>query len=334
MRAAVTGPDLKSFRCCASAAGALLVAGACCAQPGYPSKPVRLIVPYPPGGPTDIVGRLVNEPLAKRLGQPVVIDNRGGAATAIGAELVARSAPDGYTLLVANETTLSVNPVVTPSLRYHPERDFAPIGMIAAQPYLLAVHPSVPATSVAQLVAYAKANPGKVTYASAGSGSGAHFAGAMFNHIAGVDTLHVPYRGAAPAVVDLLAGQVNLMFASLSILYQHGLSGKLRVLGVTSAQRSPLVPEYPTVAEGGVPGFQWGGFSSLVAPRGTPRPVIERLNRELGAILADPAFAERARKQSIDPNPTTPEQLGAHIKSELARLQGLIKATGLKVETD
>ncbi len=320
--------------CFAIAAAASLFAGACCAQQDYPNKPIRLIVPYPPGGPTDIVGRLVNGPLATRLGQPVVVDNRGGAATAIGAELVARAAPDGYTLLVANETTLSVNPAVTPSLRYHPERDFVPIGMIAAQPYLLAVHPSVHASSVAQLVAYAKANPGKLNYASAGAGSGAHFAGAMFNHIAGIDTLHVPYRGAAPAVVDLLAGQVNLMFASLSILYPHGLSGKLRVLGVTSTRRSPLVPEYPTVAEGGVAGFQWGGFSSIVAPRGTPRPVIDRLNRELGEILADPAFVERARRQSIDPNPTTPEQLAAHIKSELARLQGLIKATGLKVETD
>ena len=327
-------PGIRGLGYFALAAAALATAGACLAQPAYPTRPIRLIVPYPPGGPTDIVGRLVNEALAKRLGQPVVIDNRGGAATAIGSELVARSTPDGYTLLVANETTLSVNPVVTPNLRYHPERDFAPIGMIAAQPYLLAVHPSVPATSVSQLIAYAKANPGRVTYASAGSGSGAHFAGAMFNHIAGIDTLHVPYRGAAPAVVDLLAGQVNLMFASLSILYPHGLSGKLRVLGVTSTKRSPLVPEYPTVAEGGASGFQWGGFSSLVAPRATPRPVIDRVNRELNSILTDPAFAERARKQSIDPNPTTPEQLAAHIKSELARLQGLIKATGLKVETD
>ena len=331
---AMIKPGMKSIQRIAVFAAAMLMASVCFAQQAYPNKPIRLIVPYPPGGPTDIVGRLVNDPLAKRLGQPVVIDNRGGAATAIGSELVARSAPDGYTLLVANETTLSVNPVVTPNLRYNPERDFAPISMIAAQPYLLAVHPSVPVTSVSQLVAHAKANPGKMTYASAGSGSGAHFAGAMFNHMAGIDTVHVPYRGAAPAVIDLVGGQVNLMFASISILYPHGLSGKLRVLGVTSTKRSALVPEFSTVAEGGVAGFQWGGFSSLVAPRGTPRPVIDRLNTELGAILKEPAFVERASKQSIDPNPTTPEQLAAHIRSELTRLQGLIKATKLKIETD
>ena len=331
---AMIKPGMKSIQRIAVFAAAMLMASVCFAQQAYPNKPIRLIVPYPPGGPTDIVGRLVNDPLSKRLGQPVVIDNRGGAATAIGSELVARSAPDGYTLLVANETTLSVNPVVTPNLRYNPERDFAPISMIAAQPYLLAVHPSVPVTSVSQLVAHAKANPGKMTYASAGSGSGAHFAGAMFNHMAGIDTVHVPYRGAAPAVIDLVGGQVNLMFASISILYPHGLSGKLRVLGVTSTKRSALVPEFSTVAEGGVAGFQWGGFSSLVAPRGTPRPVIDRLNTELGAILKEPAFVERASKQSIDPNPTTPEQLAAHIRSELTRLQGLIKATKLKIETD
>jgi tripartite-type tricarboxylate transporter receptor subunit TctC len=291
-----------------------------------------MIVPYPPGGPTDIMGRLTAEVLTKRLGQTVVVDNRGGAATAIGAEMAARAPADGYTVLVSSETTFAVTPALKDKLQYHPERDFSPISLLTTQPYVLAVSPTLPASSVSQLVAYAKTNPGKLTYGSAGTGSANHLAGEMFKHVAGIDILHVPYKGNGPAIIDLVSGQIALMLGSISSLYPHASAKKLRLLAVASAKRSGAAPEIPTFTESGMPGYQVSGWNCLVAPRGTPQHIIKRLNAETVAGFNQPDVLERLRKQSIDPTAGTPEQLAAHIKSEFARYSKLIKAVGLTAE--
>lgn len=302
------------------------------AQKDYPDKPIRLIVPYPPGGPTDIMGRIVGEVLAKRLDQSVVVDNRGGAATAIGAEMAARASADGYTLFVSSETTFAVNPAIRTKLPYDPARDFAPISQLTTQPYVLAVTLSLPATSLSQLIAYAKSNPGKLAYGSAGLGGGNHLAGEMFKHAAKIDILHVPYKGNGPAITDLIGGQIGMMLGSISSLYPHGASKKLRLLAVASAKRSPGAPELQTFAEAGMPGFQVSGWNAIVAPRGTPADIVKRLNAEVVAGFNQPDVLDRLRKQSIEPAVGAPEQLSAHIKSEMARYGALIKAVGLKLD--
>jgi tripartite-type tricarboxylate transporter receptor subunit TctC len=314
------------------AVAGVLAAGAALAQQNYPSRPIRLIVPYPTGGPTDLIARAVNERLGERLGQQVVVDNRGGAATLIGTETAARAPADGYTLLVATITTLAVNPSLKLKLPYDPERDFAPISMLGVQPYLLATHPSLPATTISQLVAHAKANPGKLNFASAGVGTGAHLAGEMFQHMAGIDIVHVPYKGTGPAIVDLIGGQVALLMGGISALRPQALSGKLRVLGITSAKRSPAVPDVPTIAESGITGYQTTSWNSMVAPRGVPQAIINRLNKEVVAVLSQPEVRDRLRAQGTDTDPGTPAQLAAHIKSERARFEKLIKTIGLPRE--
>jgi tripartite-type tricarboxylate transporter receptor subunit TctC len=302
------------------------------AQQNYPNRPIRVIVPYPPGGPTDLMGRLASEVLAKRLAQNVIVDNRGGAATAIGAELAAHAPADGYTLLLSSETTFAVNPALRNKLPYDAERDFAPISLLTTQPYVLAVTQSLPAKTLSQFVAHAKANPGKLSYGSAGTGGGAHLAGEMFKQAAGIDMVHVPYKGNGPAIIDLIGGQVALMIGSISALLPHASLGKLRILAVASSKRFPAVPDIPTFAEGGIAGYRVSGWNCLVAPRGTPPHVIKRLNAEVVAGFNQPDVTERLRKQSIDPAPGTPEQLGAHIRSERARYEKLIKTVGLKVD--
>jgi len=302
------------------------------AQEGYPNKPIRLIVPYPPGGPTDIIGRLTSSVLTKRLSENVVVDNRGGAATVIGAEMAARSPADGYTLLLSSETTFAVTPALKDKLPYHPERDFAPISLLTTQPYVLAVSLALPVTSVSQLVAHARANPGKVTYGSAGTGGANHLAGEMFKHAAGIDILHVPYKGNGPAIIDLTGGQIAMMLGSISSLYPSGAAKKIRLLAIASAKRSPGAPELPTFAESGMPGFQVSGWNCIVAPRGTAPAIIKRLNAEVVAGFNQGDILERLKAQSIDSAVGTPEQLAAHIKSEFARYSKLIKAVGLKPE--
>ena len=309
-----------------------LVSGPAAAQQPWPARPIRLIIPYPPGGPTDIIGRAINDRLGKRLGQQVVVDNRGGAATVIGAEIAARSPPDGYTLLLATITTLAVNPALKAKLPYHPERDFAPVSMLAAQPYLLVAHPGVQATSVSQLVALAKAQPGKLSFASAGIGAGAHLAAELLKHMARIDVVHIPYKGSAPAMTDVMGGQCAYMFAGISASYPHTVAGKLRALAVSTAKRSAAVPEIPTVAESGLAGYHMNTWNSLVVPRGTPATIIHRLNTEVIGILNEPEVRERLKQQAIDPDPGTPAQLAAYIKSEVARFDNLIKTIGLKAE--
>jgi tripartite-type tricarboxylate transporter receptor subunit TctC len=298
----------------------------------YPARPVRLIVPYPPGGSTDFIARPVSERLSERLGQPFVMDNRGGAATVIGAEIAARAPADGYTLLVATVTTLAVNPALKPKLPYDPVRDFAPVSMLSSQPYLLAVHPSVPATSVAQLLAHAKAHPGKLSFASAGLGSGAHFAGEMLNYMAGVQILHVPYKGTGPAISDVVGGRVEILYAGIATLRPFAASGKMRMLAVTSARRSASMPDVPTIAESGVSGYETNTWNSLVAPRGTPQAVIERLNTTVVAIFNQPDFRDRLIQQGIDAEPGPPARLARHIDAEIERFGKLVKATGLRLE--
>jgi tripartite-type tricarboxylate transporter receptor subunit TctC len=319
-------------RVCLTVLAAALPIEAAIAQADYPSRPIRLIVPYPPGGPTDIIGRLTSEVLTKRLGQTVVVDNRGGAATAIGAEMAARAPADGYTLLVSSETTYAVTPALKPKLAYHPERDFAPVSMLTTQPYVLAVTPGLPVNSVAQLIAHAKANPGKLSYGSAGLGGANHLAGEMFKHAAGIDTVHVPYKGNGPAITDLISGQIAYMVGSISSLYPHASAGKLRLLAIAAAKRSATAPSVPTFAESGMPGYQVSGWNGMVAPRGTPPALVQRLNAEIVAGFNAPDVLERLRKQSIDSAVGTPEQMAQHIKSEFARYSKLIQAIGLKVD--
>lgn len=309
-----------------------LHAGLTAAQSNYPTRPIRLIVPYPAAGPNDMLARTINDPLGKRLGQSVVIDNRGGAATVIGAEIAANAAPDGYTLLHATITTLAVAPALSAKLPFNPERDFVPISMLGVQPYLLAVHPSVPSTTLQQLIMYAKANPGKLSYASAGVGTSAHLAGEMLKHMAGINTVHVPYKGGSPAMNDLMAGQVAYMFGGISGMLPQRQIGKVRVLANSSAKRSLAAPDVPTIAESGLPGLISYGtntWNSMVAPRGTPQSIINRLNAEINAVLNTPEVKDRLIKQGIDPEPGTQDQLRAHIKSEIARFAALIKAIGL-----
>ena len=310
----------------------LMTCGLAAAQPTYPNRPIRFIVPYPPGGPTDIIGRTVNERLGQRLGQPVIIDNRGGAATVIGTEIAARAPADGYTLLLATITTLAVNPALKSKLPYDVQRDFAPVSMLATQPYLLVCHPSVAATTVGELVALARSRPGKLNFASSGIGAGAHLAGEMLKHSAKIDVIHVPYKGSGPAMADLMAGQVNYMFGGISGVFPHVQSGKLRALGVSTEKRSGALPNTPTIAESGVPGFATNTWNSLVVPRGTPEAIVQRLNAEVGAILNDPGVRERMQKQGIDAAPSSPAELAAYIKVEMVRFDQLIKAIGLKTD--
>jgi tripartite-type tricarboxylate transporter receptor subunit TctC len=319
------------FAACVLAAGCFDCAHAASSE-NYPNRPIRLIVPYPPGGPTDLIARTVNEPLAQRLGQQVVIDNRGGATTVIGAELAARAPADGYTLLVATISTLAVNPALNKKLPYDPENDFAAVSMLAAQPYLLVTTAALPATSVAQLIAYAKANPGKLSFASAGVGAGAHLAAELFKYMAKIDVVHVPYKGTGPAITDLIGGHVAYQFGGVSVLMPFVGSGKLRALALSTARRSAIAPEIPTIAESGLPGYAMSSWNSLVAPRGVPRSIVERLNTEIVAVLNQPEIRERLRQQGVDADPGTPAQLAAHIKAERIRFGDLIRAIKLKLD--
>lgn len=313
-------------------ATAVLIAAPVFAQQDYPARPVRVIVPYPPGGPTDLIGRMTSDVLAKRLAQNFVVDNRGGAATVIGAEMAARAPADGYTLFVSSETTFAVTPGLKDKLPYHPERDFAPISLLTTQPYVLAVSLALPLGTVTQLIAYGKSNPGKLTYGSAGTGSANHLAGEMFKQVAGIDITHVPYKGNGPAIIDLIGGQISLMVGSISTLYPHANAKKLRIFAVASGKRSATAPEIPTIAESGLPGYQVNGWNCLVAPRGTPASVIKRLNAAIVTGFSQPDMADRLKAQSIDAATGTPEQLAAYMKSEIARYSKLIKSVGLTVE--
>ena len=309
---------------------ALIAAPAALAQ-SYPTKPIRVVVPFPPGGGTDIVARTVTPKMAEILGQPFVIENRAGAGGNIGTDAVAKSPADGYTLLVASAST-AINTPLVPNLSWDFSRDFAPVVLMVVNNHLLAAHPSVPANNVRELLALAKAKPGQVTYASYGPGSSAHLTAELFKQMAGVDLLHVPYKGAAPAVNDLLGGQVNIVFADVAAMLSHLKSGKLKALGIGSAKRFEGLPDVPTIAESGVPGFEAGGFLGLAAPAGTPPAAIQALNAAAQKSLAMPEVRDRLLGLASPPVGGTPEQFGEHIKREIDKWARVIRAANIKAE--
>jgi len=308
----------------------LFVAHAALAQT-FPSKPVRVVVPFPPGGGTDIVARTVTPKMAEILGQPFVVDNRAGAGGNIGTDQVAKSPADGYTLLVASAST-AINTTLTPKQSPDLLRDFAPIVLLVVNNHLLAAHPSVPANNVRELLALAKAKPGSITYASYGPGSSAHLTAELFKMMAHVDLLHVPYKGAAPAVNDLLGGQVNIIFADVAALLPHIKSGKLKALGIGSPKRFEGLPDVPTIAESGVPGFEAGGFLGLVAPAGTPPAVIDALNSAAQKSLAMPEVRERLMALASPPMGGTPDEFGRYMKREVDKWARVIRAADIKAE--
>jgi len=320
----------KIVTACGATAIALLCAAQTAAQTtsAYPSRAVRVVIPYPPGGGNDIIGRIVAEELGKRLGQQMVVDNRAGGSTAIGAEHAARSAPDGYTLLITSHTTYALLPNLRPKLGYDPQRDFEPVSLLATQSFALAVHPSLPATSVKQIIALARARPGQMTFASAGAGTGTHFSGEQFRVLAGLDILHVPYKGGNPAITSVLSGETTMTFGSLSALSTFVTTKKLRIIAVTGAKRSPLDPKIPTIAESGLKGYEMTPWYGLTAPRGTPAAIVDRLNAAVVAVTQAKESQERMMKVGYEPEGSTPRQLADHIKAELARYAKLIKAIG------
>lgn len=296
----------------------------------YPVKPIKIIVPNPPGGSNDLVGRLVAERLRNRWGQPVLVENRAGASGRIGAEYVSKSAPDGYTLLASAPAALVINKILDPKLSYDSDR-FVPVSIITAGTGVLVVHSSVAATNLQQLIDYAKTNPGKLTYASQGTGTIAHLAGALFDLTNGVKTVHVPYKGSAPAVADLVGGQVNMSFSELATALQHIHAGRLRALGVGSAKRHPLLPNVPVLADS-MPGFLFSYWTGMVAPAGTLPSIARRLSTEVAEGLKDPELLKRVQDASLDPVGSTPEETAAFFKSESERWGRVIRLTGIKEE--
>lgn len=315
-----------------SVAALALVSATASAQP-YPARPVRIIVPFPAGGGTDIAARIVGAKLNETLGQSVVVDNRAGAAGAIGTELAAKSPSDGHTLLMGSNGPLAINPGLHAKLPYDPLRDFAPIALVTNMPFLMVVHPALPVKSVRELIALAKARPGQLNYASPGSGSTTHLATELFKAMAGLNIVHVPYKGVAPASTDLISGQVQMMSGDLNTLMPHVKSGKMRPLAVTGARRSTLLPEMPTVSEAGVPGYEAGGWFGVLAPAGTPQDIIKRLNEEIVKGLAAGDMRQRLAGLGGEVAGGSPEQFGGHLRREIAKWGKLIRAIGLKAES-
>ena len=312
--------------------GMLLAPVVSVAQSDYPSKPVRLIIGFPPGGSTDIVGRIVALKLSERLGQQVIVDNRGGAGGTIGADIAAKAAPDGYTLTVGTTSTHAVAAGAYSKLPYDPVKHFAPISLVAITPYLLVVNPQVPANTLAELVALAKNQPGKLNYASAGNGSTTHLAMEMLKDTAKINLVHIPYKGNAPADIAILANEVQAVFGSMPALLQNVKANKVRALAVGTTRRSPALPDVATVAELGYPGFEAALWLGILAPAGTPQPIIERLNRELTAIVATADFRTLMDKNGAEPISNTPDQFAAMIRAEVDRYTKVVKAVGIKLD--
>ncbi len=311
---------------------ALVLAPVTLRAQSYPSKPIRLIIPFPPGGSTDILGRSLAQKLSEAWGQQVLVDNRGGAGGTIGADLAAKAPADGYTLLMGHIGTLAVNVSLYPKLSYDPVRDFAPVSMVALVPNVLVVHPALPVKNVTELIAYAKANPGKLNYSSGGNGSAAHLAVEYFKLQTKTEIVHVPYKGTGPSVTDLIAGQVSMTMTGAPAVMPHVQSGRIRALGVSSPQRIPALAQIPTVAESGVPGFDATQWYGVVAPVGTPKDIVARLNAEIRKIMQSKEMLERLNTEGAISAAGTPEQFDAYIKSEIARWGAVVKAAGMKAD--
>ena len=321
---------MRQLKRAAAAAALILLSGGAAIAQQYPVKPVRLIVAFPPGGSTDIIGRVIGQKLGERLGQQVVIDNRGGAGGTIGTEIAAHSNPDGYTLTMGTTSTHVVSVAVYSKLRYDPVKDFAPITLVAITPYLLVVNPGVQAKTLKEFVALVKEQAGKLNYASAGNGTTTHLAMEMLKSIAGLDIVHVPFNGNAPANTAVLGGQVQALFGSMPAVLPHAKSGKLRPLAVGTARRSPSLPDVPSVAESGYPGYEASLWLGFIAPRGTPKPIIDRLHAELVAIVGTQETKDILARNGADPITNTPDQFTALIKDEIGKYVKTVKAAGMK----
>lgn len=307
-----------------------LIASVAWGQADYPNKPIRMIVPFPPGGVTDIVARTVSVKLSAELGQPIVVENRAGASGAIGAELGARAAPDGYTLIMGNISTLGINPITFVKLGYDPVTSFDPISLVAVQPLLITVHPGVAAKNLAELVQLAKSQPGQLNYGTAGSSI--HLAVEQFNSLAGIRMNHIAYKGSAPAITDLVGGQIQVLFDPFSSIYPLVAAGKIRALAVTTEKRAAAAPQLQTVAEQGYAGFDVSSWQGIVVPAGTPKPVIQRLHRGLVTVMASSEVKDKFAQYSAVATASTPEQFAAYIKEELIRWQKVAQQAGVKPE--
>jgi tripartite-type tricarboxylate transporter receptor subunit TctC len=311
---------------------ALFAAGPVAAADPYPTKPIRIIVPFPPGGPADALARTVGDRLAQSMGQSVVIDNRPGAGGNIGMELGAKAAPDGHTLILAPAGNLTVNPSLYRNVPYDVGRDFAPVTVIAAVPNVLVVNPQLPASNLGELIAYAKANPGKLNYSSPGPGSGAHLAGELLRSSAGIDIMHVPYNGIAPAVTAVVSGDVQIMFAGSPSALPQAASGKLRAIAVASAKRIAAAPSIPTMDESGLPGFDVTSWYSIVAPAGTPPAVVDRLQKEIARALDNAEVKAKLAALGAEPVGNSPAEFAAMIKVEAAKWGKIVKDANIRVE--
>ncbi|MCA3076733.1 MAG: tripartite tricarboxylate transporter substrate binding protein [Rhodocyclaceae bacterium] len=297
----------------------------------FPAKPIRMVVPFAPGGPVDMIARVVSSRLTESFGQTVVVDNRAGGGSTIGTELVVRSPGDGYTVLLTS-SSIAINPSIYPQITFDPVRDLAPVTWVAASPLVLVVHPSLPVKSVSDLIRLARKRNGELVYASSGSGSAPHLAGELFASMVGVKLVHVPYKGAGPATGDLLAGHVQVMFNNMLNAVPNVQSGKLRALGVTSAQRSPALPDVPAIAEAGVPGYEATTWYAYFAPGGTPRALADRHHREMAAVLKQREVQGRLSAQGVDPVGAGPDELARHLDIEIRKWAKVVKASGARAE--
>lgn len=320
----------RSIITAALAAAALLAPAVQAAD--YPTKTVRMVIAFSPGGPSDILSRLVGAKLSERMGQPFVFDNRPGAGGNVAGEIVATSPADGYTLMIANNSVLAANASLYKKMNFNPAKDLVPVVWVASQPNILVVHPSVPAKSVQELVSYLKSQPGKLNYASSGSGAAAHLAGELFKSMTKTDMVHIPFKGAAPAITDVLAGRSQMIFATALSVKAHLDANRLRPLGVTTLKRMDTMPNLPTIAESGVPGFEASTWHGLVAVAGTPRPVLTKLNAEVNAVLKDPQVSKFLESQGAIIEGGTPEKFAAYIKSEIPKWAKVIKDSGARAD--
>ena len=313
---------------------ALVLAAPAAAQntPAYPTKPIKLICPFPPAGAVDIASRAIAHELTRTLGQTVAVENRPGAGGNLGGEAAARSAPDGYTIFMSTSGIQAINPALYANMTFDPNKDLVPVAPLVSLNNVLVVHPSVKAISVKEVIALAKAQPGKIPYASSGNGTSIHMSGVMFTYLTGTDMLHIPYKGSGPAVTDLLAGQVSMMFDNIPSALPHIKAGKLRALATTGAKRDPALPDLPTIAETGVTGYESGVWFGLMVPAGTPRDIVARLNAEAVKGAKSPEFVKRMTDLGYNMIPGTPEHMADMIKIEIGRWTPIVRSTGAKVD--
>jgi len=322
---------IKYLALIAAVAAASAAATPALAQ-AYPGKPIRLILPYPPGGGSDTIARPVARKMSENIGQQVIIDNRGGAGGNIGMEATARAAPDGYTIVMGLTAQLAVNPALYQKIPYDPIRDFEPITLLANGAYLLVAHPSLPVKTMKDVIAIAKKRPNEILYASSGNGSGAHLATELLNTMTGIRLVHVPYKGGGPALVDTISGQAQLLFATPIASAGHIGAGRLRAIAVSTTKRVSSMPNVPTVAESGVPGYDSGVWYGMLAPKGTPQNIIARLNEEFRKVLADPGIRDFLTKAGVDPEGSTPDELGKYMRSELAKWAKVVKVANIRLD--